>query len=163
MRMAPNEKAEHILRAMDINTGTIKWELTEAAGANGWGGTISTATGLVFFGEESGEFSAADATTGKVLWSFYGNQNWKASPMAYMFDGKEYSTGRRWRQCDCIRTRELTAIVCHSQKFPRRRPPIVTKFVASSVAGLSQALRRCLIPGSRCGWSRHLLPEGPFR
>jgi alcohol dehydrogenase (cytochrome c) len=90
MRMAPGEKAEHILRAMDINTGTVKWELPEAAGANGWGGTISTATGLVFFGEESGEFSAADATTGKVLWSFYGNQNWKASPMAYMFDGKEY-------------------------------------------------------------------------
>jgi len=61
-----------------------------AAGAIGWGGTISTVTGLVFFGEESGEFAAADAATGKLLWSFNGNQNWKASPMAYMFDGKEY-------------------------------------------------------------------------
>jgi alcohol dehydrogenase (cytochrome c) len=90
MRMAQGGNPEHILRAVDISTGAIKWELPEAAGANGWGGTISTATGLVFFGEESGEFAAADASTGKLLWSFNGNQNWKASPMAYMFDGKEY-------------------------------------------------------------------------
>ena len=90
MRMEQGGHPEHILRAVDINTGAIKWELPESAGANGWGGTISTATGLVFFGEESGEFAAADASTGKLLWSFNGNQNWKASPMAYMFDGKEY-------------------------------------------------------------------------
>ncbi len=90
MRIEQTGHPEHILRAVDINTGAIRWELPESAGANGWGGTISTATGLVFFGEESGEFAAADASTGKLLWSFNGNQNWKASPMAYMFDGKEY-------------------------------------------------------------------------
>lgn len=34
---------------------------------------------------------AADASTGKVLWSFQANTpNWHASPMAYQFDGKEY-------------------------------------------------------------------------
>jgi len=90
MRMVPGQKPEHILRATDISTGEAKWELRETQGGNGWGGTISTASGLVFFGEESGEFAAADATTGKLLWSFNGNQNWKASPMAYMFDGQEY-------------------------------------------------------------------------
>jgi len=90
VQRAVNGPSEHILRAMDISTGTIKWELTETPGTNGWGGTISTATGLVFFGEEGGAFAAADATTGKLLWSFQTNQNWKASPMAYMFDGKEY-------------------------------------------------------------------------
>ena len=88
-RAAP-EKSEHILRALDINTGKISWELNETSGTNGWGGTISTVTGLVFFGEEGGAFAAADAVTGKVLWSFQANQNWKGSPMAYMFDGKEY-------------------------------------------------------------------------
>jgi alcohol dehydrogenase (cytochrome c) len=83
--------SEHILRAIDINTGDIRWELPETPGTtNGWGGTLSTVTGLVFFGEESGEFAVADAATGKVLWTFFGNQNWKASPMAYMFDGKEH-------------------------------------------------------------------------
>jgi len=32
---------------------------------------------------------AADAVTGKPLWSFETNQLWKASPMVYEFDGKE--------------------------------------------------------------------------
>ena len=43
-----------------------------------------------FFGEDSGAFMAADAATGKVLWSFQTSQMWKASPMTYMFDNKQY-------------------------------------------------------------------------
>ena len=66
------------------------WELEETDLASGWGGTISTAGGVVFFCEEGGAFAAADATTGKLLWKFQTNQIWKSSPMAYMFDGKEY-------------------------------------------------------------------------
>jgi alcohol dehydrogenase (cytochrome c) len=33
---------------------------------------------------------AADAATGKPLWMFRTNQSWKASPMTYVFDGKQY-------------------------------------------------------------------------
>jgi alcohol dehydrogenase (cytochrome c) len=33
---------------------------------------------------------AVDALSGKPLWSFPTNQSWKASPMTYMFDGKQY-------------------------------------------------------------------------
>jgi alcohol dehydrogenase (cytochrome c) len=33
---------------------------------------------------------AADAVTGAPLWSFPTNQNWRASPMTYTFDGKQY-------------------------------------------------------------------------
>ena len=33
---------------------------------------------------------AADAITGKPLWSFQTNQTWRASPMTYMFDGQQY-------------------------------------------------------------------------
>ncbi len=33
---------------------------------------------------------AVDASTGKPLWQFQANQIWKASPMTYMFDGKQY-------------------------------------------------------------------------
>ncbi|MGA3238607.1 MAG: PQQ-dependent dehydrogenase, methanol/ethanol family, partial [Bryobacteraceae bacterium] len=47
------------------------------------------ATGLVFYGEDSGAFVAADAVTGKTLWTLHLNANWHASPMAYQFDGKE--------------------------------------------------------------------------
>jgi alcohol dehydrogenase (cytochrome c) len=45
---------------------------------------------LLFFGEDSGRFLAVDAATGKPLWRFEANQLWKASPMAYEFDGSEY-------------------------------------------------------------------------
>ena len=32
----------------------------------------------------------ADNRTGKVLWRFQTNETWKASPMTYMFDAKQY-------------------------------------------------------------------------
>jgi len=33
---------------------------------------------------------AVDASNGKVLWDFPTNHTWKASPMTYMFDNKQY-------------------------------------------------------------------------
>jgi alcohol dehydrogenase (cytochrome c) len=51
---------------------------------------LSTAGGVVIFGEDSGAFMAADAANGKPLWSFQTNHNWKASPMTYLFDNKQY-------------------------------------------------------------------------
>jgi alcohol dehydrogenase (cytochrome c) len=51
---------------------------------------MSTASGLVFYGENSGSFMAVDAANGKILWQFPTNQVWKASPMTYMFDNKQY-------------------------------------------------------------------------
>jgi alcohol dehydrogenase (cytochrome c) len=49
----------------------------------------------VFFGDDSGSFAAADAVSGKVLWSFQANANWRASPMTYQFDGQQYIALRR--------------------------------------------------------------------
>ncbi len=87
---APGDKAQKILRAINIETGAIAWELPQIGPANSWGGTLSTASGLVIFGEDSGALMAVDAVTGKPLWQFQANQVWKASPMTYMFDGKQY-------------------------------------------------------------------------
>jgi alcohol dehydrogenase (cytochrome c) len=90
-RGAPDPKPQRILRAVDYQTGAIKWEIPQEGGASSWGGTLSTAAGLVFFEEDTGSLVAADATTGKVLWSFFANApNWHASPMTYQFDGKQY-------------------------------------------------------------------------
>ena len=44
----------------------------------------------VIFGSDDGALMAADASNGKPLWSFQLNQNWKASPMTYEFDNKQY-------------------------------------------------------------------------
>jgi alcohol dehydrogenase (cytochrome c) len=89
-RTAPDEKNARVLKAIDIRTGKVMWELPQPGPANSWGGTLATATGLVIFGEEGGALMAADAKTGKPLWSFATNQLWRASPMTYMFDGKQY-------------------------------------------------------------------------
>ena len=89
-RTAPDPKPQRILSALNIRTGEIAWEVPQPGPANSWGGTLTTATGLVIFGEESGALVAVDAATGKPLWHFQTNQTWKASPMTYAFDGKQY-------------------------------------------------------------------------
>jgi len=85
-----NPKPQRLLYALDLQTGIRKWELPQTGLGNTWGGTLATSTGLIFFGDDSGAFAAADAVTGKRLWSFQANTNWHASPMAYQFDGDEY-------------------------------------------------------------------------
>jgi alcohol dehydrogenase (cytochrome c) len=88
---AADPHPQRILRAIDYQTGIPRWEIVQPGAADSWGGTLSTATGIVFFEEEKGSFVAVDAVTGKTLWSFGANApNWHASPMAYQFDGKEY-------------------------------------------------------------------------
>ncbi|HJZ76480.1 MAG TPA: PQQ-binding-like beta-propeller repeat protein [Vicinamibacterales bacterium] len=89
-KQAPDEPAQRILRAIDIHTGRIVWELPQTGAVDSWGGTLSTAGGLVIFGEDSGALMAADATSGAPLWSFQTSQLWKASPMTYMFDDRQY-------------------------------------------------------------------------
>jgi alcohol dehydrogenase (cytochrome c) len=87
---AGDEPPQKILRAIDIETGAIAWELPQIGPADSWGGTLATAGGLVFVGEDSGTLMAVDASTGKPLWQFQTNQTWKASPMTYMFDGRQH-------------------------------------------------------------------------
>jgi alcohol dehydrogenase (cytochrome c) len=90
-RTAPNPKPQRILKAIDYQTGEVRWEIPQWGDANSWGGTLSTGTGLVFFEEEMGSLVAADAGTGRILWSFAANAaNWHASPMTYQFDGQQY-------------------------------------------------------------------------
>lgn len=89
-RRAPEDKAQKVLRAFDIQTGKVVWELPQEGQADSWTGTLSTAGGLVFFGNDTGALSAADATTGKLLWSFPFTETLHTSPMTYMFDQKQY-------------------------------------------------------------------------
>jgi alcohol dehydrogenase (cytochrome c) len=84
------EPARRVLRAIDIFSGKTAWELPQAGRAASWGGVLGTASNLVFFGEDSGALAAADAETGTMLWSFQANARWRASPMTYMFDGRQY-------------------------------------------------------------------------
>ena len=89
-KQAPGEPAERVLRAIDIQTGAVSWQLPQTGTVDSWGGTLSTAGGIVIFGEDSGSLMAADAKSGAPLWSFQTSQIWKASPMTYMFDNAQY-------------------------------------------------------------------------
>jgi len=89
-RVATDPEPLRVLKAIDVFTGSIAWILPQPGPAASWGGTLTTATGLVIFCEEGGNLMAADATNGKLLWTFRTNQIWRASPMTYMFDGQQF-------------------------------------------------------------------------
>jgi PQQ-dependent dehydrogenase (methanol/ethanol family) len=83
--------AMKVLRAFALETGKIAWELPlTGPPERNYSGVLSTAGGLVFFGETSGGFAAVDAKTGKFLWHFEASEPWKASPITYMVDGRQY-------------------------------------------------------------------------
>ena len=89
-RRVAGETSERFLRAIDIQTGKIAWEVPQLATGFGLAGVLTTAGGLVFYGDDSGALAAVDAKTGKPLWHFHTNESWHSSPMTYAVDGKQY-------------------------------------------------------------------------
>jgi alcohol dehydrogenase (cytochrome c) len=51
---------------------------------------MTTAGGLLFFGDDAESFEALNAIDGRPLWHFNTGQNISASPMTYAVDGKQY-------------------------------------------------------------------------
>ncbi len=89
----PKDPGTKALRAIDIETGKIAWEVAQIDGTEGnYSGVLSTAGGVVFYGETGGSFAAVDAKDGRPLWNFNANQPWKASPMTYEVNGRQYVT-----------------------------------------------------------------------
>jgi PQQ-dependent dehydrogenase (methanol/ethanol family) len=86
----PGAGGQQFLRALDVESGKIVWEVPQTGSSNNYSGTLTTAGGVLFYGASSGEFSAVDAKTGKHLWAFETQEGWKASPMTYMVDGRQY-------------------------------------------------------------------------
>jgi PQQ-dependent dehydrogenase (methanol/ethanol family) len=87
----PADPAMKVLRAITVDGGKIAWEIPLVGPPErNYAGVVSTAGGLVFFGETSGGFAAVDASTGKYLWHFEASEPWKASPVTYMVNGRQY-------------------------------------------------------------------------
>ena len=89
-RNVPAESGGKVLRAIEIDTGRIAWEMPQVGDGDSWGGVLSTATGLLFVGEDDGTFSAVDARTGARLWQFAANALWRGSPMTYLAGGRQH-------------------------------------------------------------------------
>lgn len=88
----PAEPGQMFLRAIDPKTGKRVWQYPMTGPATAWAGTVSTAGGVVLFGDDAGHLVAADAKTGKHLWHFGTSQNITASPITYLVDGRQYVT-----------------------------------------------------------------------
>jgi len=76
------------LKAFDPLTGKTVWMNKLPLPFNG--GTMTTASGLVFAGDIQGVFRAYDGKSGKELWKFNAGSGIHAAPMTYVLDGKQY-------------------------------------------------------------------------
>ena len=77
------------VRAIDVTTGQVRWEYK--VGAPSMAGITSTASGVVFAGSQEGNFTALDASTGKMLWSTNTGANiYGAAATTYMLDGRQW-------------------------------------------------------------------------
>jgi alcohol dehydrogenase (cytochrome c) len=88
----PVEPGTKYLRALDIETGKIVWEIPLAGPADGKrnAGVLGTAGGLLFYGDASGYLVAADERDGKTLWRVPLNATIKASPMTFAVRGQQF-------------------------------------------------------------------------
>src|SRR3989441_6923575 len=84
------------LRAIDPTTGQRVWEhryrpYPSTVSLDLTGGLLSTASGLVFTGDNEGYFHAFEAATGKELWRFQlGAPVWGSAAVTYMLDGRQW-------------------------------------------------------------------------
>jgi alcohol dehydrogenase (cytochrome c) len=83
------DKAYGALRAIDPTTGERRWEFKFQTPS--FSGVLSTASGVVFDGDNEGNFMAFDSRTGKNLWHYQtGSPIWGGAPMTYMLDDRQY-------------------------------------------------------------------------
>jgi alcohol dehydrogenase (cytochrome c) len=87
---ATEEGGQVILRALNPKTGLRVWEYPMTGLGRMWTGTVSTAGGVIFSGDDDGNLLALDAKNGKHLWHFNVGEMLTASPVVYSIDGKQY-------------------------------------------------------------------------
>jgi PQQ-dependent dehydrogenase (methanol/ethanol family) len=86
------DSGKKYLRALNIDSGEIVWEVPQSGPTDGkrMAGVLATAGGMVLFGDPNGEFVAVDERAGKTLWHFPLNATIKTSPMTFTVDGEQF-------------------------------------------------------------------------
>jgi alcohol dehydrogenase (cytochrome c) len=90
VRRSKGNDREKILLAYNLDTRSLAWRYPQSGETNSSGGVMTTAGGLVFFGDDAESFEAVDAKSGKPLWHFNTGQKFHASPMSFAVAGKQY-------------------------------------------------------------------------
>jgi len=82
------------LAAIEYATGKIRWQQKYPETAGFWSSThpgiLTTASGLLFSGDPSGNFIAFDAATGKPLWHARLGASLSNTPQTFTLDGRQY-------------------------------------------------------------------------
>ncbi len=89
-RHSESDQNQKILLAYSLEGDKPAWRYVQSGEGHSAGGVMTTAGGLVFFGDDARSIEAADAATGKALWHFHTGQTMSASPMTYAVNGKQY-------------------------------------------------------------------------
>jgi alcohol dehydrogenase (cytochrome c) len=83
------DKQYGALRAIDAATGDREWEFRYPSPT--MAGVLSTASGLVFAGDNEGNLMAFNSRTGANLWRYAtGTPIWGAAPMTFMLDNRQH-------------------------------------------------------------------------
>jgi alcohol dehydrogenase (cytochrome c) len=88
----PRSGNQFHLRALNPTTGQRVWDYPMTGPTIMWAGTVSTAGGLVFFGDDAHNLVAVDAKSGEHLWHYNMGEQLFSSPVTWMLDGKQYVT-----------------------------------------------------------------------
>ncbi len=89
-KRVPGESSQKILLAFSVPDGKAVWRYPQTGDGGSWGGTMTTAGGLVFFADDADSFEAVDAASGRSLWHFNTGQQISASPMTYAINNIQY-------------------------------------------------------------------------
>jgi len=89
-KLPPGQHDQKVLLAYSMPEGKLAWRYPQTGRGDSWGGTLTTAGGLVFFADDAGSLEAVEAQTGHALWHFNTGQNIYASPMTYAVGDSQY-------------------------------------------------------------------------
>jgi len=90
VRRSQGDHNQKILLAYGLESDKPAWRYVQAGQGHSSAGTMTTAAGLVFFGDDTRSFEAVEARTGKPLWHFNTGQSIAGSPMSYAVGTKQY-------------------------------------------------------------------------
>lgn len=85
---AKPEEGYGAVRAIDPNTGALRWEYKMSDLT--WAGVLTTASNVLFSGSGEGYFYALDARTGSLLWKAQLGSAVRSGPMSYAVNGKQH-------------------------------------------------------------------------
>ena len=134
----PEGQPRGYLKAIDPLTGKAKWEAPSDIPR--FSGVLSTAGGLVFSGQLTGEFEAFDADTGKKLWQFQTGSGIEGQPVTWEQDGVQY--------------------VAVSVGYRRRLLAVLGRPAARFRAGRRIPLGLRCSPSSRAAWTKDEVAHG---